>query len=126
MLHINSMSQFPPLPSALDSKARTSAQIDSHHKLAHDGEDDKVMTSQDIDPHENETLPVQTNKDGHKKSQGLYTSNDIADDVLGYDDHLESIEAYADRISGDKMGYVILLSKEAKELADEVKAKNTK
>lgn len=126
MLDINAMSQFLPLPSAPDSKARTSAQIDSHHKLAHDGDDIKVMTCQDIDPHENETLPVWTNKNGHKESQGLYISKDIADDMLGYDDHLESIEAYADCISRDKMSYVISLSKEAKQLADKVKAKNAK
>jgi hypothetical protein len=46
--------------------------------------------------------------------------------MLGYDDHLESIEACAERISNEKTRFIITLSKEAKAQADKAKEENVK
>jgi hypothetical protein len=59
-------------------------------------------------------------------SEAFYVPNDIVDDVLGYDEHLESIEAYSDRVTRDKTGSVIMFSKEARKMADQAKAENAK
>jgi hypothetical protein len=104
MTDINSLAHFPPLPSAPDSAAKPITQIESPDQ---DGEVEEVHTPQDRASQEKVDLPDQTNEGGLKESQGYFISNDIADDVLGYDGRLESVEAYTDRISRDHTGYVI-------------------
>jgi hypothetical protein len=105
MPDINAVSQFPPLPSAPGSPA--GHQNPSPHIEA----ENEAADSPNTNHLEELSSPPDPSTKCSQESEGIYVSNDIVEDVLGYDERLESIEAYADRVTRDKMGSVIMLSK---------------
>jgi hypothetical protein len=120
MPDINAISQFPPLPSAAGSPA-------GHHIPSPQAEaENEAADVPNTNNLEDLLPPPDPSTEYSQGSEAIYVSNDIVDDVLGYDERLESIEAYADRVTRDKTGSVIMLSKEAKKLADQAKAENAK